>query len=150
MKKFKSFIESRSKILLVSALVSILLFILALPEFLRYSDYIQHIIEPSNLDASIAEATIGEVIWATHAAQALKEFSLISSAILVFVLLFNVTGYIFQKYEFIFISIGLSVMLTCMSIYVSSVVFIISLIFATILNVLGYIEQCSLKKVDLA
>lgn len=148
MKKFKNFIENRSRILFISSLISVLLFILILPEFLHYSDYIKNIIEPANIDASIAESTIGEVIWSTHAVEAFEEFSLISSCILVFILLFNLAGYMFKKNEFIFISIGLSIIMTCMSIYLSNIIFIISISLATILNVLGYIEQQQLAKKD--
>ena len=146
MKSFKNFIEQRSRILFVSFLISVLLFILILPEFLHYSDYIRDITTNNNIN--INEATIGEVIWATHATEAFKEFSLILSSIFVFILLFNLAGYIFKKNEFIFISIGLSIIITCMSFYLLNSLFIISIILATILNIIGYIDQIKLDKND--
>ena len=148
MKKINDFIEQRSRVLFVSFLISILLFILILPEFLHYSDYIRDITTNNNINTSISEATIGELIWTKHATEAFEEFSLISSSVFVFILLFNLAGYIFRKNEFIFISIGLSIMITCMSIYLLNTVFIISIILATILNIIGYIDQINLDKND--
>lgn len=146
--KFKNFIENRSRILFVSSLISILIFILILPEFLHYSDYIKHIIASNTIDTNITEATLGEVIWATHSVEAFEEFSIVSSSIFVFISLFNLAGYIFKKHEFIFISIGLSIVTTCMSIYITKPLFIISIMFATILNILGCIEQYNITKED--
>ena len=99
-----------------------------------------------NIQLNITEATIGEVIWSTHATEAFQEFSLIFSCIFVFITLFNLVGYIYNKNEFIFISIGLSVIVMCMSIYVSKPIFIILILLATILNILGYIEQNNMNK----
>lgn len=148
MKNFKNFIENRSIILFISSLISILLFILILPEFLHYSDYVKQHIDPASLDTSVIEETLGEIIWSTHAVEAFEQFSLISSSILVFILLFNLVGYIFKKNEFIFISIGLSIIMTCMSIYLLNITFIICIALATILNILGYIEQYKLSLND--
>lgn len=148
MKNFKNFIENRSRILFISSLISILLFILILPEFLHYSDYVKQHIDPASLDTSVIEETLGEIIWSTHAVEAFEQFTLISSSILVFILLFNLVGYIFKKNEFIFISIGLSIIMTCMSIYLLNITFIICIALATILNILGYIEQYKLSLND--
>lgn len=146
MQKIKNFIKTRSKILFISSIISALLFILIIPEFLHYSDFIHHIIDNANNGVEITQATVGEVIWATHATEAFEEFSLIFSCIFVFITLFNLVGYIYNKNEFIFISIGLGVIVTSMSIYVASPIFIILIALATILNIIGYAEQNSLNK----
>ncbi len=94
----------------------------------------------------ITEATVGDVIWSTHATEAFQEFSLIFSCIFSFISLFNLVGYIYKKNEFIFISIGLGIIVTCMSIYVADPIFIVLIACSTILNILGYIEQYRLDK----
>ena len=144
MEKFKYFIKTRSKILFISSIISAILFILILPEFLKYSDFINHFTDTVSLNTN--DSTIGEVIWSTHATEAFQEFSLIFSCIFVFITLFNLVGYIYKKNEFIFISIGLSVVVTCMSIYVAAPIFIVLIALATILNIIGYIEQEHLKR----
>lgn len=144
MYKVKDFIKTRSKILFVSSIISAILFVLILPEFLKYSDFIHHFTDTVTLNTN--DQTIGEIIWSTHSNEAFQEFSLIFSCIFVFITLFNLVGYIYKKNEFIFISIGLSVVVTCMSIYVTNPIFIILITLATILNIIGYIEQEHLKR----
>lgn len=144
MLKVKNFIKTRSKILFISSIISAILFILILPEFLKYSDFVNHFTDSVTLNTT--EATIGEVIWSTHATEAFQEFSLIFSCIFVFITLFNLVGYIYNKNEFIFISIGLSIVVACMSIYVAAPIFIVLIVLATILNIIGYIEQENLKR----
>lgn len=146
LQKIKNFIKTRSKILFISFIISAILFVLILPEFLYYSDFIDKIVDPNAINAEITDATLGEIIWSTHATEAVQEFNLIFCCIFVFITLFNLVGYIYNKNEFIFISIGLSVIVTCMSIYVSKPIFIVLILLATILNILGYIEQNNMNK----
>ena len=141
MNKIENFIKTRSKLLFISFIISLVLFTLILPEFLHYSDFVNHLIESEGIQMEITEATVGEVIWSTHATEAFEEFSLIFSCIFVFISLFNLVGYIYKKNEFIFISIGLGIIVTCMSIYVADPIFIVLIVCSTILNILGYIEQ---------
>lgn len=141
MYKFKNFIKCRSKLLFISFIISLVLFLLLVPEFLKYSDFIKQIIDPKYSQIEIADGTIGELIWNTHATEAFQEFNLIFSSIFVFITLFNLVGYIYKKNEFIFISVGLGIVITCMSVYVADLVFVILIALATILNILGYIEQ---------
>lgn len=141
MYKIKNFIKCRSKLLFISFIISLVLFLLIIPEFLKYSDFVKHIMDPKYSQIEITDATIGELIWNTHATEAFQEFNLIFSSIFVFITLFNLVGYIYKRNEFIFISIGLGVIVTCMSVYVSDLVFIVLIGLSTILNILGYIEQ---------
>jgi len=141
MYKIKNFIKCRSKLLFISFIISLILFLLIIPEFLKYSDFVKHIMDPNYSQIEISDATLGEIIWNTHATEAFQEFTLIFSSIYVFITLFNFVGYIYKKNEFIFISVGLGIIVTCMSIYVADLVFIILIALATVLNVLGYIEQ---------
>lgn len=141
MYKIKNFIKCRSKLLFVSFIISLILFLLIIPEFLKYSDFVKHIMDPNYLQVEISDATLGELIWSTHATEAFQEFNLIFSSIFVFITLFNLVGYIYNKNEFIFISIGLGIIITCMSVYVADLAFVILIALATILNILGYIEQ---------
>jgi len=144
MYKVKDFIKTRSKILFFSSIISAILFVLILPEFLKYSDFIHHFSDSVTLNTN--DQTIGEIIWSTHSSEAFQEFNLMFSCIFVFITLFNIVGYIYKKNEFIFISIGLSIVVTCMSIYVTNPIFIILIALATALNVIGYIEQEHLKR----
>lgn len=141
MYKFKNFVKCRSKLLFISFIISLVLFLLIIPEFLKYSDFINQIINPKYAQIDVADGTIGELIWNTHATEAFQEFNLIFSSIFVFITLFNLVGYIYKKNEFIFISVGLGIVITCMSIYVADLVFVILIALSTILNILGYIEQ---------
>ena len=141
MYKIKNFIKCRSKLLFISFIISLILFLLIIPEFLKYSDFVKHIMDPNYSQIEITDATIGELIWSTHATEAFQEFNLIFSSIFVFITLFNLVGYIYNKNEFIFISVGLGIIITCMSVYVADLVFVILIGLATILNILGYIEQ---------
>lgn len=125
----------------ISFIISLILFLLIIPEFLHYSDFIKNIMDPNYPRLEITDATLGQIIWDTHATEAFQEFNLIFSSIFVFITLFNLVGYIYNKNEFIFISVGLGVIVTCMSVYVAELVFVILIALATVLNILGYIEQ---------
>lgn len=146
MKKIQDFIKRRSKILFFSSIISIILFILIIPEFLHYSDFVNTIISENNINLEISQATMGDIIWATHATEAFEEFSLIFCCIFVFITLFNLVGYIYNKTEFIFISIGLGIIVTCMSIYVASAIYICLVSLSTLLNLFGYFEQNNINK----
>ncbi len=141
MYKIKNFIKCRRKLLFISFIISLVLFLLIIPKFLKYSDFVKHIIDPNYSQIAVTDATIGELIWNTHATESFQEFTLIFSSIFLFITLFNLAGYIYKKNEFIFISIGLGIIITCMSVYVADLVFIILIALATVLNILGYIEQ---------
>ena len=145
LKKIQNFIKTRSKILFISFIISAILFILIIPEFLYYSDFIKGITNSNTISAEITDATVGEIIWAAHATEAFQEFSLIFSCIFVFISLFNLVGYIYKKNEFIFISIGLGIIVTCMSVYVAAPIFVILIALSTILNIFGYVEQYKLN-----
>lgn len=144
--KMKNFIKTRSKILFISFIISVILFILIIPKFLRYSDFIKLITNSNTVALNVTDATIGEIIWSTHATEAFQEFNLIFSCIFVFISLFNLAGYIYKKNEFIFISIGLGIIVTCMSVYVAAPIFVVLIALSTILNLFGYIEQYKLDK----
>ena len=144
MSKIKNFIGQRSKLLFISFILSLILFILIIPEFIHYSEFINKIINPS--DINLAETTLAEFISASHAAEAIEEFNLIFSCIFVFILLFNLVGYVYKKTEFIFISIGLSVIVTCISVYVTNTIFLALIGTATALNIVGYLEQNKINK----
>ena len=142
----KNFIKKRSKILFFSSIISVILFILLIPEFLSYSEFVKAFVKSSQHTINVTNETLGEVIWSTHSNEIFHEFNIIFSCLYVFVALFNVVGYIYRKTEFIFISIGLGVVITCMSIYVSNTVFVVLIALCTILNIMGYIEQNILEK----
>jgi len=144
--KIQNFIKTRSKILFVSFIISAILFILIIPEFLHYSDFIKAITNSNTISTNVTDATVGEIIWSTHATEAFEEFSLIFSCIYTFISLFNLVGYIYKKNEFIFISIGLGVIVTCMSVYVADPMFVVLITLSTILNIFGYVEQYKLDK----
>lgn len=146
MSKIQNFIKTRSKILFVSFIISAILFILIIPEFLHYSDFIKGITNSNNIALNVTDATVGEIIWSTHATEAFQEFSLIFSCIFVFISLFNLVGYIYKKNEFIFISIGLGIIVTCMSVYVADPIFVTLISLSTILSIFGYVEQYKLDK----
>lgn len=139
MLKFKNFVKQRSKFLFISFVISLVLFILIIPEFLHYSSFINDLI--NSVDINLTETTLAEFISTSHSVEALEEFNLIFCCIFVFILLFNLVGYVYKKTEFIFISIGLSVIVTAMSIYVTNTIFLVLIALATILNILGYLEQ---------
>lgn len=144
MKKIKEFINQRSKLLFISFILSLILFVLIIPEFIHYSEFLNKIINPE--DINLAETTLAEFISVSHSTKAVEEFNLIFSSIFVFILLFNLVGYVYKKTEFIFISIGLSVIVTCISVYVTNTIFLAVMAIATILNTVGYLEQNKINK----
>lgn len=146
MGKLQNFIKTRSKLLFISFIISAILFILIIPEFLYYSDFIKGITNSNTIAVDVTDATVGEIIWSTHATEAFQEFSLIFSCIFVFISLFNLVGYIYKNNEFIFISIGLEIIVTCMSVYVAAPIFVILIALSTVLNIFGYVEQYKLDK----
>lgn len=146
MRAIKDFIKKRSKILFFSSIISVILFILLIPEFLNYSEFVKIFVKSSQNTINVTNETLGEVIWSTHSNEMFHEFSIIFSCLYVFVSLFNIVGYIYRKTEFIFISVGLGVVVTCMSIYVSNMIFVILIALCTILNIMGYVEQNILEK----
>ena len=146
LRKIQNFIKTRSKILFISFIISAVLFILIIPEFLYYSDFIKGVTTSNAITVEVTDATVGEIIWSTHATEAFQEFSLIFSCIFVFISLFNLVGYIYKKNEFIFISIGLGIIVTCMSVYVAAPIFVVLISLSTILSIFGYIEQYKLDK----
>lgn len=146
MRAIKDFIKKRSKILFFSSIISVILFILLIPEFLNYSEFVKVFVKSSQTAIDVTNSTLGEVIWETHSNEIFHEFSIIFSCLYVFVSLFNIVGYIYKKTEFIFISVGLGVVVTCMSIYVSNIIFVVLIALCTILNIMGYTEQNILEK----
>ena len=146
MNKIKDFIKKRSKILFISSIISVILFILLIPEFLSYSEFVKVFVKSSQTAIDVTNSTLGEVIWETHSNEIFHEFSIIFSCLYVVVSLFNIVGYIYKKTEFIFISVGLGVVVTCMSIYVSNIIFVVLIALCTILNIMGYTEQNILEK----
>ena len=97
MYKFKNFIKCRSKLLFISFIISLGLFLLIIPEFLKYSDFVKYIMDPNYTQIQITDATLGELIWSAHATEAFQEFNLIFSSIFVFITLFNLVGYIYKR-----------------------------------------------------
>ena len=72
MYKIKNFIKCRSKLLFISFIISLILFLLIIPEFLKYSDFCKHLIDPNYSQIEITDSTLGEIIWSTHATEAFQ------------------------------------------------------------------------------
>ena len=144
MKKMKKFLDERSKLALLVFLVSSIVGVLLIFEFTNYSEYINFIDLPS-VDTELVNSYDNAMILQIEGTFKLLNFNILFSSILVFVCLFNIVGYLYNKSEFMFISTGLYVVLFCLGLYVFDIPGVIFIACLFLLNVLGYIDQVKLK-----
>jgi len=144
MDKLKQFIKKRSKILLASCILSLILFILICPQLVNYSNYINNGMK-FDLKSMNSLEFDDTMVKSTFVGMNIYEFNIITSSLLIFITLYNIVGYLYKKNEFILISVGLSVALACMSLYIEDFMGI-TILFA-ILNIMGYIEQMKIQRV---
>ena len=136
MESIKKFIKERSKILLASCVLSLILFILICPQLVNYSEYINNGMRIDLKSMNTMEFDSTE-LTTQLVGRNIYEFNIMISCLLIFITLYNVVGYLYRKNEFILISVGLSVTLACTSLYIDDFMGI-TILFA-ILNTMGYI-----------
>ena len=144
MENVKKFINNRSKIGLIVFLVSILLGILLIEEFLDVSECIKFMSDSSYnkfIDGTYTNVEILKVVFSKD----LQYVSLLVYSLLIFVLLFNMVGYVYKKSEFMFISTGLSIFLLCFGFYAFSISGIIFCGCLLLLNLIGFLDQTSVQ-----
>ncbi len=142
----KKFIKERSKVMLMIAIISVILFVLAIPDLLNYSRFIKDSVEGlSNPQINSVDTNI---IFLSVLTTSVLEFNLIATLILIFATIFNISGYIHNKEELTFISVGLLVVLFCIFSYACSITGLIFLLLLLVLNLLGYLDQRCLNMKD--
>lgn len=139
----KKFLKNRSKILFVVAILSLLLFVLSLPELINYSEYMSYMgmVDEEVYDKILDNTNLLNIMNTSISGGLLYVFNSMAFVLMMVASLTSIVGFLFKKLESIFISIGLYVMIICMSIYMFDPVGIIILIILLILNILGYMEQ---------
>lgn len=143
MEGIKAFINNRSKIGFIVFLISILLGVLLVEEFMDISKCIK-LMSDSNYNKFIAYNNI-EILRVVFPND-LQYISLFVYSLLIFILLFNMVSYIYKKSEFMFISTGLSIFLLCFGFYTFSISGIIFCGCLFILNLIGFLDQTSVQR----
>lgn len=143
MKKIKNFLNKRSKLALLVFLVSIVIGILLIIELTNYSKNISFI-DLGTTDTELANSYDNATILQVSGSLELLNFNILYCSILVFICLFNIVGYLYNKSEFMFISTGLYVFSFCLGLYVFDIPGVIFIACLFLLNVLGYVDQVKL------
>lgn len=143
MKKVKNFLNKRSKLSLLVFLISIIVGILLIFEFTNYSKNISFI-DLGTPDTELVNSYDNAMILQIEGAFKLLNFNILYCSILVFICLFNIVGYLYNKSEFMFISTGLYVFSFCLGLYVFDIPGVIFIACLFLLNVLGYVDQVKL------
>ena len=136
----KNFLKERSKILFAVAVLNAILFLIFIPELLEYSKYMANY--SSNIEFQRIIPTMIIYVIGGHA---FIQFNFIIILIILFAALANVVGFIYKREEFNFISIGLYLMISCMSLYVFKPFGILLLILLFTLSIIGYMDQYNIN-----
>ena len=139
----KSFLKRRSKILLIAVIFSILLFIFLIPNLTNYSNNAATIINGDiNQLKQNADILDNFTMMLGINSVYIEHFNYLSTILLMIISLFNLVGYLYNKTEFIFLSLGLSIVQFFSSIYIWDIGGQILLGVLFILTLIGYIFQC--------
>lgn len=143
----KKFINERSKILLVTVILNIIIIFGIIPEFLDYSNWFDKFsMYFYNIDPSFTH----EEIHLALSSQDFISLSYIHSILLACFMfastIFNIASYIYRKLELQFISISFIALIIFVNFFEFDIIGKIIFILIIILNILAYIQQYKLNK----
>lgn len=144
MEKVKKFLDKRSKISLLVFLISMVVGILLIFEFVNFSEYIHLISDVSQIDSNYVNTYDNAAILTILSADVSIIVHIITCSIFVFICLVNIVGYVYNSSEFMLISTGLYIILFCAGLYIFEVSGVIFVACLFLLNLLGYIDQIKL------
>ena len=144
----RNFFNERSKILFALAIISLILFILCIPELLNYSKYLSYVgyVDAEFEMESLTLSSIFNIMITGFAGSMSVQFNCFVFSIIMIASFFNIFGFLLKKYNLNFISIGLYVVILCTSVYVFDILGLLLLIMLLILNTIAYIDQMRLNK----
>lgn len=146
----KKFIKERSKILLVATIISIILFVLCIPELINYSKsvneevmlYNEFMVEKANIeaDAMAIALTTGDFLTV------MLFYNLMMFGTLMVASAFNIVGYVYKKLEFQLMSIVFFTINLFTNLYLMDIGGILIFSLLIILNIFGYVGQYRIQK----
>ena len=131
----KAYLKGKSKILFATAILSTVLFIICIPTVLEYSRFVAFTttVTQGDFTTRLVQCVLG--------GQMFFQFTFVMLILIMVAALFNIAGFIYNKHELNFISIGLFLMVSCMGCYVFSSCGTTLLILLFILSIIGYVDQ---------
>lgn len=144
----KRFIKERSKILLIATILSLILFVLCIPELINYSKSIneeQLLFNQYMLGTSSANIDTMALVSADFLTITLF-YNLIMFGLLMVASAFNIVGYVYKKLEFQLISIVFFTINLFTNLYLMDIGGILVFSLLIILNIFGYVGQYKIQK----
>ena len=146
----KKFIKERSKILLVAAIISIILFVLCIPELINYSKsvneelllYNEFMVEKANIEADAMAIALRTGDFLT----VMLFYNLMMFGTLMVASAFNIVGYVYKKLEFQLMSIVFFTINLFTNLYLMDIGGILIFSLLIILNIFGYVGQYRIQK----
>lgn len=146
----KKFIKERSKILLVATIISIILFVLCIPELINYSKsvneevmlYSEFMVEKANIEADAMAIALRTGDFLT----VMLFYNLMMFGTLMVASAFNIVGYVYKKLEFQLMSIVFFTINLFTNLYLMDIGGILIFSLLIILNIFGYVGQYRIQK----
>lgn len=146
----KKFLKERSKILLVSTVICIILFVLCIPELINYSKsvneevmlYNEFMVNKANIEADAMATALRTGDFLTI----MLFYKVIMFGLLMIASTFNVVGFIYKKLEFLLISIVLFTINLVANFHLMDIGGILIFSSLILLNIVGYILQYKINK----
>ena len=146
----KKFIKERSKILLVATIISIILFVLCIPELINYSKsvneevmlYNEFMVEKANIEADAMAIALRTGDFLT----VMLFYNLMMFGTLMVASAFNIVGYVYKKLEFQLMSIVFFTINLFTNLYLMDIGGILIFSLLIILNIFGYVGQYRIQK----
>lgn len=143
----KKFLKERSKLMLVTCIISVIIVILTIPEFVNESNWIKTFVETFNeISPNLTEQEIHLALSSSDMINLTSIHMIILTCISFISAILNVASYIYKKLEFQFLSISfliLLILVNCTMFDIGGILFFSLLI---ILNILAYISQYKINK----
>lgn len=146
----KKFIKERSKILLVATIISIILFVLCIPELINYSKsvneevmlYNEFMVEKANIEADAMAIALRTGDFLT----VMLFYNLMMFGTLMVASAFNIVGYVYKKLEFQLMSIIFFTINLFANLYLMDIGGILIFSLLIILIIFGYVGQYRIQK----
>jgi hypothetical protein len=143
----KNFFNKRSKLMALTFILSIIIVILTIPEFIRETIWIREFVESFNeIDSNLTANEIHLALSSSDMINLTSLQMLILNSIFYIAAILNITSYIYNKLEFQFLSIGFFILIILVNFSLFDIVGILFFILLIILHILAYIQQHKLNK----
>lgn len=143
----KKFIKERSKLMLVTCIISVIIVILTIPEFINESNWIKTFIETFNeISPNLTEKEIHLALSSSDMVNLTSIHMIILNCIFFIAAVLNIASYVYKKLEFQFLSIAFMILLILVNITMFDIGGILFFLLIIVLNILGYMSQHKINK----